>query len=188
MSENYTQYFNESLFVEAKKQRKRVLIWFYVIIGIYALISAGLFLWYRTLPYKSLVITTIKFIHYSLSAFFVLFVFLYMCIPFKRVNRFYHLTHNMCVGIRETSTGSFLEYDEGLQVKDGVDFKALVFLEWNKYKKDFFERKVLVFYQEEFPEFKEGQNARYVTQGNVLIEYKILEQAEESNEDKGDQK
>ena len=94
----------------------------------------------------------------------------------------------MCVGIRETSTGSFLEYDEGLQVKDGVDFKALVFLEWNKYKKDFFERKVLVFYQEEFPEFKEGQNARYVTQGNVLIEYKILEQAEESNEDKGDQK
>ncbi len=187
MSENYTQYFQESFFTEAQKQRKRVLIWFYVVISVYALISVGLFLWYRTLPYKSPIITTVKFIHYSLSALFVVFVFLYMGIPFRRVNRYYRLTHNICVGIRETSTGSFLEYDEGLQVKDGVDFKSLVFIEWNKYKKDFFERKVLVFYQEEFPEFKEGQNVRYVTQGNVLVEYLILdEQSAENKREEGE--
>ena len=182
MSEIYTQYFKESYFTEAQKQRKRVLIWFYVVIGVYAFISLGLFLWYRTLPYHSDVINAVKFIHYSLSALFVVFVFIYMGIPFKRVNRYYRLTRNMCAGIKETSTGSFIEYSEELQDKDGVDFKALIFLEWNKYKKDFYERKVLVFYQEEFPEFKEGQNVRYVTQGNVLVEYLILDQQEETEQ------
>ena len=182
MSEIYTKYFKESYFTQAQKQRKRVLTWFYVVIGVYAFISLGLFLWYRTLPYQSEVIGAVKFIHYSLSALFVVFVFIYMGIPFKRVNRYYRLTRNMCVGIKETSTGSFIEYSEELQDKDGVDFKALIFLEWNKYKKDFYERKVLVFYQEEFPEFKEGQNVRYVTQGNVLVEYLILDNQEESQE------
>ena len=70
----------------------------------------------------------------------------------------------------------FFEYDETLQDKDGVDFKSLVFIEWNKYKNDFFERKVLVFDEREFPQIKEGQNVTYVTQGNVLVSYKILEE------------
>ena len=78
-------------------------------------------------------------------------------------------------GLRETSTGSFIEVDESLQEKDGVDFKALIFLEWNKFKNDFFERKVLIFDELEVPEFKENQNVRYVTQGNVLVSYEILD-------------
>ena len=77
-------------------------------------------------------------------------------------------------GLKETSTGSFFEYDETLQDKDGVDFKSLIFIEWNKFKNDFFERKVLVFNEKPFPEFTEKQNVKYVTQGNVLISYEIL--------------
>ena len=80
----------------------------------------------------------------------------------------------MQTGLKETSTGNFLEYDEEIQDKDGVDFKSLVFIEWNKYKKDFFERKVLVFYEKPFPEIPEKANVRYITQGNVLISYEIL--------------
>lgn len=189
MNDNYTKYFQESLFVDAKKQRKRVLFWFYFIVGVYVLTGVGLFLWYRTLPYQSPTINTVKFIHHTISAIFVIFTFVYLGIPFKRVNRFYRLTRNMCEGIKETSTGSFLEYDYTPQDKDGVDFKALIFIEWNKYKNDFFERKVLVFEQEEFPEFKEGQNVRYVTQGNVLIGYTILDNiVEEDNHDKEGEK
>ena len=80
----------------------------------------------------------------------------------------------MAGGIKEKYTGNFLEYDETVQVKDGVDFKSLVFIEWNKYKNDFFERKVLVFNEKPFPEIPEKANVNYVTQGNVLIEYEIL--------------
>ena len=81
---------------------------------------------------------------------------------------------NLFSGIRETSTGSFFEYDESLRTKDGVEFKSLVFLEWNKYKDDFYERHVLVLIEKEFPKFEENQNVRYVTQGNVLVGYEIL--------------
>ena len=53
----------------------------------------------------------------------------------------------------------------------------------NKYKNDFFERKVLVFYEKDFPEIPEGANVRYVTQGNVLISYEILDLPMEKPED-----
>ena len=53
--------------------------------------------------------------------------------------------------------------------------RKFIFLEWNKYKNDFFERKVLVFEEKEFPKFNENDNVRYVTQGNVLVSYEIIE-------------
>lgn len=169
-----TDYFFEQDHLDAKKQRKKVLTLYFIILGIYLAISVALFLWYRTLPYKSPTIKGVKWIHYSLTVIMTLFTFVYMGIPFKRVNRYYKLTRNLITGLKETSTGSFLEYDETLQDKDGVDFKSLVFIEWNKYKNDFFERKVLVFDEKPFPVFEENQNVRYVTQGNVLISYEIL--------------
>lgn len=167
-------YFVEEDFFKAKDQRKKVLIGFYCVLAVYLVLCVGLFLWYRTLPYQSPTIATVKAILYVLTAIMVIFSFIYMGIYFKRINRYYRMTYNMLTGIRETSTGSFLEYNEELQDKDGVDFKSLIFIEWNKYKKDFFERKVLVFDEREFPEFKESQNVKYITQGNVLISYEIL--------------
>lgn len=169
-----TEYFLEQYYLDAKKQRKNTLLVYFIILGVYAVASIALYWWYRTLPYLDKNITTVKVIHYTLTALMVFFSFIYLGIPYKRVNRYYKLTYNLKTGIRETSTGSFFEYDETLQDKDGVDFKALIFIEWNKYKNDFFERKVLVFDEMPFPEFSENQNVRYVTQGNVLISYEIL--------------
>ena len=169
-----TDYFVEKYYLDAKKQRKMVLTVYFIILAVYLVASVACYWWYRTLPYMSGKITTVKIIHYTLTGIMVIFSFVYLGIPYKRVNRYYKLTHNLMTGIRETSTGSFFEYDESLQDKDGVDFKSLVFIEWNKYKNDFFERKVLVFDEMPFPELEENQNVRYVTQGNVLISYEIL--------------
>ena len=167
-------YFVEKDFYDVLKQKKRVWRIYLFFAALYLVVSVGLFLWYRTLPYMSPRINTVKFIHYALSAVMTIFSFIYLGIYYKRVNRFYRICYNLLTGLRETSTGSFLEYDETLQDKDGVDFKSLIFIEWNKYKNDFFERKVLVFDERPFPELKENQNVRYVTQGNVLISYEIL--------------
>ena len=169
------EYFTEQQFISAKKQRKIVIGWYIGVMLLYTILSVGIFLWYRTFPYLDPRINTAKLIHYSLTALIVIFSFIYLGIPFKRVNRFYRITYQMLTGIRETSTGSFFEYDETLQDKDGVDMKSLIFIEWNKYKNDFFERKVLVFDELDFPEIPENANVRYVTQGNVLISYEILD-------------
>ena len=67
-----------------------------------------------------------------------------------------------------------MEYDEELQEKDGVDFKSLIFIQWNEYKNKYFERKILVFYEEEFPKLEKGDEVEFVTQSNVLISYEVV--------------
>ena len=176
-------YFLDEYYFQAKKQKKIVLGSYIAVMAAYLIISLGIFFWYRTFPYQDPRIVTAKVIEYSLTAVIVIFSIIYLGIPYKRVNRFYKLTHQMKTGIRETSTGSFFEYDETLQDKDGVDMKSLIFIEWNKYKNDFFERKVLVFDEKEYPEIPEGANVKYITQGNVLISYEILDIPTSNDED-----
>ena len=169
-----TQFFFNSEFDVAKKQRNITLMIYFITLAVYLFISVGLFLWFRTLPYNAEEITTIKLIHYPITFVFAIFSFIYFGIKYKRINKYYKMVRNLITGLKETSTGSFFEYDESIRTKDGVDFKSLVFLEWNKYKNDFFERHVLVLNEMDFPHFEENQNVRYVTQGNVLISYEIL--------------
>ena len=90
------------------------------------------------------------------------------------------MTINMIHGLKETFVASFLEYDESLREKDGVDCKSLIFIEWNKYKKEFYERRVLVPFEKEFPKFEPNQNIKFITQGNVLVSYEILPTTEEN--------
>ncbi len=167
-------YFTEAEFLAAKKRKKILLGVFFCVLAVYLAVSAVFFVFYLRMPFESPKILPIKIGQHATSVVFIVGMFFYMCVPFKRANKYYKMLYNMKTGIRETSTGSFFEYDESLQEKDGVDCKALVFLEWNKYKNDLFERKVLVFYDRPFPEFNENDNVRFVTQGNVLISYEIL--------------
>ena len=173
------EYYTDNELVSAKAQKKKSLAAYLVVLVIYVLVSVAFLLYYWTLPYAGYkdtgrTISLIKFGHYALTALFVIFSFIYLGIKYKRIKRYYVQCVHMSTGLRETSTGSFFEYDETIQDKDGVDFKSLVFIEWNKYKNDFFERKVLVFYEKPFPEIPEQANVSYVTQGNVLISYEIL--------------
>ena len=174
-----TEYFTEKDFNEAKALRKKVLGIYYGILGVFVLVTVGLFIYYITLPYKAPIISTLKLIQHILSGVFVIFSFVYLGIIFKRTNKYYKLTKNLVEGLKETSTASFFEYKDETTIKDGVDFKSLVFIEWNKYKKDYYERHVLVFKERPFPEIPEKAMVSFVTQGNVLIKYEILEQESE---------
>lgn len=173
------EYYTDAEMYSAKKQKKKTLIIYFIVLGVYIAASLAFLTYFWTLPFSGYrdtahKISLIKWGHYSLTAIFVIFSFIYLGIKFKRVNRYYKLCLHMSTGLREQSTGNFFEYDENIQDKDGVDFKSLVFIEWNKYKKDFFERKVLVFYEKPFPEIPKEANVSYVTQGNVLVSYEIL--------------
>ena len=176
-----TQYYKHEIYEQVSSQRKKTL-WMYLIfiLGLYLIESGIIFGWYLTLPYMSPQIKLIKWIHYPITGIFVIASFIYLGITFKRVNKFYKLCVQLETGLRENFEGKFLEYDNMLTDKDNVDCKSLVFIEWNKYKNKPFERKVLVFYEYPFPEIPEGALVKYVTQGNVLIEYEILETENEN--------
>lgn len=170
-----TQYFKNEMYSEAKKQRKKTLIVYFVFLAIYLAISAAFLIAYLQQPYASDNIAKIKFGEYAVSCVFVVFSFIYMGIKFKRVNKYYKLCYNVVTGLKETFTAKYIGTDDSLEVKDGVDVKALLFEEYNKYKKATFERKVWVFYELPFPEIPEGAEVTFVTQGNVLVEYSIAE-------------
>lgn len=172
------QYYTEELLNKTKRQR-RISLAVYIVVLVVYLIASALFVWWQTKqPYQDSFVTVIKAIHYTLTGLIVIFSFLYLGIVDKRIRKFYALLLTLKTGIRDTWEASFVRYDEELEVLNGVDFKSLIFLEWNKYKNDFFERKVLVFYEKPFPQLTEGQNVKFVTQSNVLISYEILDAKE----------
>lgn len=172
-------YFVEEDFNAVRSQRRKCLLIYLLIALVYLGCTIASLVCYSLLPYQSDQRSTVKLVHYAVSAVFIIFSFIYLGIIFRRVNKFYKVTFNMVEGHKETSVGSFFEYDEKIQYRDGVEFKSLVFIEWNKYKNDFFERKVLVFYEKPFPQLELKQNVKYVTQNNVLISYEILQSEEE---------
>ncbi len=172
-------YYKKEFFQEAKEQRNKTLLVYLMALGVFLLITVALFLWYGTLPYEDERIKLVKFIQYVVLGVFVLFSGVYLGIKFKRVQKYYKKCIDVETGLTETSSGVFIETNESIQSKDGVDFKCLVFLELNPKKNNFFERKVLVFYEKPFPEIEEGVKVKYTTQGNVLKYYEIVEEPTE---------
>lgn len=172
------QYYKNDFYLEAKKQRNKTIIGYFIMLGMYLLLTVGIFLWYGTLIYEDDRITTVKIIQHILTAIFIIISVAYLGIKYKRVNKYYQKCIDVHTGLTETSFGNFIEFNESIESKDGVDFKSLVFLELNKNKNNFFERKVLVFYEKPFPDLVEGQNVKYTTQGNVLKYYEIIEEVE----------
>ena len=161
-------------------QKKKTLIIYFIALGVFISINFLLCYLYTTLPYKSPLVDAIRWPQYLITAAFIFFTFIFLGIRYKREKRYYKMLYNIQSGLRETSTGSFFEYDERIMQKDGVDVKSLVFLEWKPRRNDFFERKVLVLAEMEFPKFNEHDNVKYVTHGNVLVEYEILSDEEEN--------
>ena len=105
----------------------------------------------------------------------MIFSYVYLSIAYGRVHRYYKLCDKVFYDRKETYVGEFLRYDESMDQKDGVDCKSLIFKEWNKYKKVYFERKVLVPYEMDFPQIEQNATIRYVVQGNVLVRYEYID-------------
>ncbi len=171
-----TNYFNNDILVQAKTQRKKTLTVYFIILALYLAMSVVVLVRYLQLPFASPKITVLKTVEFVLTFIMFIFSFIYLGIKYKRVNKFYVMCKHMSTGLREENTASFFEYDESLSVKDGVDVKALVFLQWNKFKNEYFERKVWVFFEKPFPEFNQNDTVKFVTQGNMLISYQIIDE------------
>ena len=176
------EYFCDCHYEDAKKERNKMFIVYFSCLFVYLVLGALAIFWNTTLPYESGQVLYIRIALYSVTAIFIVFSYLYMGVKFSVVNAYYKLLVNLKTGLREESKAVFLENDPALTIKDGVDMKSLVFLEWNERKEDYFERKVLVFNERPFPEIPEKATVKFVTQGNVLINYEIesLDETEEN--------
>lgn len=176
-------YFDKNELQTIKSQRKKALTVYLITLAIFLAIVGGIYYWYSTLPYKSPTIFWTKVALYPLAFAYLVFTFIYLGIVYGRVNKFYKVCYNMVYGISETYQGEFLRYSENLEQKDGIDCKSLIFKEWNKYKNSYFERKVMVFYERDFPEIQPNSMVKYVVQANILISYEYLDKNEQQGEE-----
>ena len=172
------EYYTTSEYYESKRERNKTLLIYGIFLAIYLAISGGFVAWYLVQPYLSDTIWIIKLLHYSVTVIFAIFSTIYFGIKYRLVNRYYKRCYEMSIGRKETYEGNFIDYSPNKENKDGVEIKSLIFLEWNKYKQECFERKVYVPYHKSFPEIKENDMVTYITQGNFLVAYEIQEKGE----------
>ena len=169
-----TAYFKKEYIAEANAQFRKSLIFYFICVFLYLVYSSIFFVWFLRLPYADESVKTIKGCLYPVSVLFVIFSFIYLGIKVKRTRAYKKLCQNIQVGLKEKNLAKFLDYDHYVSEKDGVEMKSLIFIEWNKYKKEDYERKVYVFCDKELPKLEKGQTVSFITQGNVLYEYEIV--------------
>jgi len=166
-------YFDEREIEISHKQYKNNLLFFLIVTALFVALMITFFIINYNLPYKSSIKILYQIIGIIIIFAYVIFAVIFIAIKLVRVRNFYFHCLNVKEGLREKTTAVFLRYDDENQVKDGVDFKQLIFSEWNKFKGEFYERKVLVYLEKEYPVIEIGATVTFITQGNVLVEYKI---------------
>ena len=174
----FIDYYKEEQLTKAQAQRKKVLTIFFITLAVYLAITIGLLVWFTTLIYQSSTIKLVKFLLHLTNVIYGVFAFIFLRVKFRMVNKYYKALLGIKIGIKETYEGTFIEYDETVQNERGVEYKSLVFEEWNKFKKANYKRKVLIFNDMPFPEIEEGSYVVFVTKSNILVKYEIIKQGE----------
>lgn len=174
-----TEYFTDALLESAKKQKNKNLAIYFSVVFLYLVITVICFIWYGQTPYGSKTLTTVKLIHYPVTVVFIAFSFLYIFIPLKRALKYYKKVKGVKEGRRETYEGVLLKTDENKITKDFVEFKSMLFGSENKEKGGIKERKIEIFYDDDYPDIKVGEVAKLTLCGNLLINYEIVQKGEQ---------
>ena len=161
-------------FLKIKKQKKTLKTVYFVVLGVYVLASLAVWLVYFFQPYKSPNIWWLKLIMFVLAGIFVIFSFIYLGIPFKRVRNYYKILKGVNEGTSNGTVGEFDHYGTDIEIRDGIEYKSLYFLEYNTKKQEFFERKVWLDTEKPRPEFTQGEHIKFYTHGNMLVSFERL--------------
>lgn len=179
--------FNDDDLLASYRQQRTILRVFLAVTVLYAVICVALLLFYTSLPYKDPAQIWPKVIVCTLSCIYVIFAYVFMGIKFHRARRYYKLISYFSVGMKQVNNSIFLRYAQP-ELRDGVDFYVLIFSEWNKKKSEYMDRKIYCDKEKPLPEFTKGDEVRYLTQGNVILEYEIIGHNEEFSQTESDEK
>lgn len=159
---------------EAALQRRKILGGFLAATGIFVSGLIALVVYYILLPYNDPNGTWVIAVTSVLTALYLIFTFPYMGISFKRCNAYCKMLKFISVGLKEYSVVPFEGIDDW-RTHDGVDVNVANFSVRNIKRDETMTRQIYVDGEKDFPPFEEGKYARIISQGNLLIEYELLE-------------
>ncbi|NLK17413.1 MAG: hypothetical protein GX304_02665 [Clostridiales bacterium] len=169
-----------------KLKKKMLNVWL-ILLGIYIAASVAILLGLVTMPYytRDDVISFGEKKNYFIAADVLLstlfwgFSLFFFINKYIRLSRYVRMLKYLDIGLKEVYEGEFLRFGDVVEVKDGVEFYKMITKEWNERKQEYYERKVLIDREIEKFDICPGDRVKYVTQGNVLIKYKIVRKAKE---------
>lgn len=174
-----TKIYNDNDLWNCYLQRRKILGVFIGVTVLYACAMIGFIIAFSFLPYKDPNGLWMKIVTSAITAVYVAFCFPYMGICFKRCNAYCKAMKFISVGLKEYSTAPFEGIDDWT-THDGVDVNVALFTEKNRKTDEDMTRQIYVDGEKDFPPFEEGQTVRMITQGNLLIEYEILQEKGEA--------
>lgn len=168
-----TVIFNDADLIGAYRQQRNILRAYLAVTAVFVAICVVCLVYYISLPYEDPGQTLPQVITCVVSCLFVIFSYIFMGIKFHRARKYYKLISYLSVGMKQVNNSYFLRYEEP-ELRDGVDYYVLIFSEWSKKKSEYMDRKIYADKEKPRPEFAAGDRVRYLTQGNVIVEYEVL--------------
>lgn len=173
-----TKLYSDADLWDSVMQKRRILGVFFAVTAVWAAGFAALLTYFIMLPYNDPNGTWVKIVTCVLTGLYILFLFPYMGICFKRSRAYCKMLKFISLGLKEYTVAPF-EGIEDWTTRDGVDVNVATFSVYNIKRDEKMTRQIYVDGEKDFPPFEEGKQVRIVSQGNLLIEYEILEGAEE---------
>ena len=170
-----TKLYTDADFWDAHRQRRRILGVFFAVTGVYFAGFLALLIYYIMLPYEDPNQNWVIFVACVLTAIYILFLFPYMGICFKRSNAYCKMLRFISIDIRIDSVAPFAGIEDWT-TRDGVDVNVALFRVRNIKHDEEMIRQIYVDGEKDFPPFEEGGTVRIISQGNLLIEYEIIKE------------
>lgn len=169
-------------FNAATDQRKKIAIVFWSVLIVYLILSVISIVYYTSLPYEDSMQALPKTVMFIATAFFVVFLYLFMGIKYHRVNKYYKMMYYLSEGLKNVEENIFVGFELNDLQKDGVDAISCVFKTWSVKKKEWMRREAYWDPEKSLPPFNEGDTVRYVVQSNFVLAYEVTERAEKPKE------
>ena len=168
--------YTEKDYEDAVKLKKKLLTIYFIVFGVLFVASAIIFTAYMLMPYPSTMELTAKknlyiFLDSAISVVFILFSFVYLCVPYRRVKYYVRMLDDMKTGEKVTNEGTFMQNDTKIVEERFVEYKLMTVLEWSDKTQEYMRRNILVDKEKEMPNLKNGDIVRYITHANTLMAY-----------------
>ena len=160
---------------DAVRQKRRLLAIFLTVLGVWLAAVAGCATWYGMLPYKDSMQVWVIVIASVITALFLMFAFPFMGISYKRSKAYVKMLQFISAGLKECFVAPFEGVNDWI-THDGVDVNVADFSVPNFKRDGMMTRQVYIDGEKDFPPFVEGARIRMVVQGNLLLEYEILDE------------
>lgn len=172
-----TALFGEKEKKEAFAEKKKLLIIWFVILGVFVVAEAVMITVNCVLIYTArsravyypFMITSI-----ILSIAFSSFSLFFFSIKYRLTSRYCRMLNGMKFGLKDKGKGKFLEIDPTITEKDGVFFYSLVLDCPPLRRGDITERKILVERTHSLPDFNIGDTIKFITYANMLVAYEKI--------------